>query len=373
MKRWAAFLQSDAGSAVPLLLATALALVLANSPFDETVARVLRIEIAHESLVHWIDNGLMVVFFLLVGMEIKREVVVGELSRLSQVALPVAGALGGMVVPAAIYAAFNWGDREALQGWAIASATDIAFAVAIVAALGPKRVPAGLRLFLLTLAIVDDLGAIVIIAIFYTAKLSTLALIGAGLCIAVLIALNRLGVRRMLPYLAVGVVLWLCVLESGVHATLSGVVLAFCLPLGAPFERLEHVLRPWVLFFIVPVFAFANAGLNLGGVSAAMVRDPIVLGIVAGLFLGKQIGIFAGAALPIAAGLARLPSGATWRQLYGVSVCGGIGFTMSLFIGTLAFGDGSKMPLVQLGVVAGSVLSAAVGYALLRVSGRRSG
>jgi NhaA family Na+:H+ antiporter len=373
MKRWAAFLRSDAGSAVPLLAATVLALVLANSPFDGTVARILRIEIAHDSLVHWIDDGLMVVFFLLVGMEIKREVVTGELSRPSQVALPVAGALGGMVVPAAIYTAFNWGNREALHGWAIASATDIAFAVAIVAALGPKRVPAGLRLFLLTLAIVDDLGAIVIIAVFYTAKLSTLALVGAGFCIAVLIALNRLGVKRMLPYLAVGVLLWRCVLESGVHATLSGVVLAFCLPLGTPFERLEHVLRPWVLFFIVPVFAFANAGLNLDGVSAAMVRDPIVLGIVAGLFLGKQLGIFAGAALPIALGLARLPSGSTWRQLYGVAVCGGIGFTMSLFIGTLAFEGDGKMTLVQLGVLAGSLLSAAVGYALLRVSGRRSG
>ena len=260
MKRWAAFLRSDAGSAVPLLAATVLALVLANSPLDETVAWILRIEIAHDSLLHWIDDGLMVVFFLLVGMEIKREVVVGELSRPSQVVLPIAGALGGMVVPAAIYAAFNWGNREALQGWAIASATDIAFAVAIVAALGPKRVPPALRLFLLTLAIIDDLGSIVIIAIFYTAKLSALALMGAGLCIAVLVALNRFGVKRMLPYLAIGVVLWLCVLESGVHATLSGVVLAFCLPLGERFQRLEHVLRPWVLFFIVPVFAFANAG-----------------------------------------------------------------------------------------------------------------
>jgi NhaA family Na+:H+ antiporter len=373
MKRLKVFLQSDAGSAVPLLAATALALVLANSPLDETVVRLLHIEIAANSLVHWIDDGLMVVFFLLVGMEIKREVVVGELSRPSQVALPIAGALGGILVPAAFYAAFTWGDREALNGWAIASATDIAFAVAIVAALGPKRVPPGLRLFLLTLAIVDDLAAIVIIAIFYTAKLSALSLLGAGLCILALVALNLLGVRRTLPYLSIGVLLWLCVLKSGVHATLSGVVLAFCLPLGEPFERLEHLLRPWVLFFIVPLFAFANAGLNLGGLSAAMVRDPIVLGIVAGLFLGKQLGIFAGAALPIALGWARLPSGATWRQLYGVGVCGGIGFTMSLFIGTLAFEGDGKMPLVQLGVLAGSLLSAAVGYALLRASGRASG
>jgi len=373
MNRLKLFLQSDAGSAVPLLLATVLALVLANSPVDQAVARFLHIEIAANSLVHWIDDGLMVVFFLLVGMEIKREVVVGELARPSQVALPIAGALGGILVPAAFYAAFTWGDREALNGWAIASATDIAFAVAIVAALGPKRVPPGLRLFLLTLAIVDDLAAIVIIAIFYTAKLSALSLLGAGLCIVALVTLNALGVRRTLPYLAIGFVLWLCVLKSGVHATLSGVVLAFCLPLGAPFERLEHALRPWVLFVIVPVFAFANSGLNLGGLTGAMVRDPIVLGIVAGLFVGKQLGIFAGAAVPIALGLARLPAGASWLQLYGVSVCGGIGFTMSLFIGTLAFEGESRLALVQLGVLAGSLLSAAFGYALLRGSERSSG
>ena len=310
----------------------------------------------------------MVVFFLLVGMEIKREVVVGELSRPSQVALPIAGALGGIVVPAVIYAAFTWGDREALNGWAIASATDIAFAVAIVAALGPKRVPPGLRLFLLTLAIVDDLAAILVIAIFYTAKLSALSLAGAGLHPGA--GRAQPAARRTLPYLSIGVLLWLCVLKSA-HATPSGVVLAFCLPLGARSSWLASC--GWVLFFIVPLFAFANAGLNLGGLSAAMVRDPIVLGIVAGLFLGKQLGIFAGAALPIALGLARLPSGATWRQLYGVGVCGGVGFTMSLFIGTLAFEGEGKMPLVQLGVLAGSLLSAAVGYALLRASGRASG
>ncbi|TMJ30733.1 MAG: Na+/H+ antiporter NhaA [Alphaproteobacteria bacterium] len=370
MKRLKVFLQSDAGSAVPLLAAAVLALALANSPLDEAVTRLLHIEIAANSLVHWIDDGLMVAFFLLVGMEIKREVVLGELSKPAQMVLPVAGALGGIVVPAAFYAVFTWGDRAALNGWAIASATDIAFAVAIVAALGPRRVPPGLRLFLLTLAIVDDLAAIVIIAIFYTAQLSTLSLLGAAVCILALVGLNRLGVRRMLPYLAIGIVLWLCVLKSGVHATLSGVVLAFCLPLGERFERLEHELKPWVLFFVMPLFAFANSGLNLGGLTVAMVRDPIVLGIVAGLFVGKQLGVFAGAALPVAFGLARLPDGATWRQLYGVGVCGGIGFTMSLFIGTLAFEGADKLALVQLGVLAGSLLSAAFGYALLRVPGR---
>ena len=371
MKRWAAFLQSDAGSAVPLLAAAVAALVLANTPLGAAVANALHLELATKSVVHWIDDGLMVLFFLLVGMEIKREVAVGELSRPSQVALPVAGALGGILVPAAIYAAFTWRDPTALAGWAIPSATDIAFAVAIVAALGPHRVPPTLRLFLLTLAIVDDLAAIVIIAIFYTAKLSAIALLLAAVCIAVLIALNRFSVRRTWPYLLLGVALWLCVLRSGVHATLSGVVLAFCLPLGRSFEHLEHVLRPWVLFFIVPVFAFANSGLDLGGVTAAMVRDPIVLGIVAGLFLGKQLGIFAGAAGLIALGLGRLPDGASWRQLYGVGVCGGIGFTMSLFIGNLAFEGGDRLPLVQLGVLAGSLLSAVVGCGMLRFNGEK--
>lgn len=370
MKRWVAFLQSDAGSAVPLLGAAVLALLLANSPLGPAVSHALHADLAGKSPTHWINDGLMVVFFLLVGMEIKREVVVGELSRPSQVALPIAGALGGILLPAAIYAGFTWKDPAALAGWAIPSATDIAFAVAIVAALGPKRVPPALRLFLLTLAIVDDLAAIVIIAIFYTAQLSTIALTLAGVCIAGLIALNAFGVRRAWPYLLLGVALWLCVLQSGVHATLSGVILGFCLPLGRSFEHLEHGLRPWVLFFIVPAFAFANSGLDLGGLTTAMLHDPIVIGIVAGLFIGKQVGIFAGAAALIATGLARLPEGATWRQLYGVGVCGGIGFTMSLFIGTLAFTSGDRLPLVQLGVLLGSLLSAVLGYGLLRFGAR---
>ena len=370
MKRWLTFLQSDAGSAVPLLAAALLALVLANSLFAAAVVHFLRIEIAHESLTHWIDDGLMVVFFLMVGMEIKREVVAGELSRPAQVALPIAGAVGGIVLPAAIYAAFNAHDRAALNGWAIPSATDIAFAAAIIGALGSKRVPPSLRLFLLTLAIVDDLAAIAIIAIFYTAKLSTLALLLAGLCILVLVALNALRVRRMWPYLLVGIALWLCVLDSGVHATLAGVVLAFCLPLGDGFDRLEHALRPWVLYLVLPLFAFANAGLD-PAVSGAMLRDPIVIGIAAGLFFGKQLGIFAGAVALIALGVAELPAGANWRQLYGVAVCGGIGFTMSLFIGTSAF-ESDRTGLVQLGVLLGSLLSAALGYAMLRVNGRTS-
>ncbi len=280
-----------------------------------------------------------------------------------------------MLVPAAIYAAFTWKDPLTLHGWAIPSATDIAFAVALLAALG-SRVPGPLKLFLLTLAIVDDLASIIVIAIFYTDDLSTLSLVLAGICILVLLALNLAAVRRNGPYLVVGIVLWVCVLKSGVHATLAGVVLAFCLPLAygtpepdkRPYIGLEHALHPWVTFFVLPLFAFANSGLSLGDVTAAMIVDPVTLGIVAGLFLGKQLGIFAGAGSLIALGVARLPPGATWRQLYGVGVCGGIGFTMSLFIGTLAFEGDRHAPLVRLGVIVGSLLSAAFGYALLHFS-----
>jgi NhaA family Na+:H+ antiporter len=383
MKRAAEFLSSPAGSAVPLLAATLLVLVVANTPLypglNEFLDTKLVITFADHGvakpLLLWINDGLMAVFFLLIGLEIKREVLEGELSRPSQVALPIAGALGGIVLPVAIYAAFTWSDRVALRGWAIPSATDIAFAVALVAALG-RRVPASLRLFLLTLAIVDDLAAIVIIAAFYTSNLSTLSLTLAGLCIALLVGLNLAGVRRSGPYLAVGVALWVCVLKSGVHATLAGVVLAFCMPLAyaterpeeRPFVRLEHALMPWVSFLVLPAFAFANAGLHLANLTTAMLFNPVTIGVEAGLFFGKQVGIFAGAALLIGLGLARLPQGASWRQLYGVSACGGIGFTMSLFIGTLAFPDDQHEQLLRLGVIVGSLLSAALGYGLLRTS-----
>ncbi|SKA33572.1 sodium/proton antiporter, NhaA family (TC 2.A.33.1.1) [Enhydrobacter aerosaccus] len=387
MKRLKALLQSEAGSALPLLAASVLALVIANSPFDWLLSEVLQTKLTvdlggiglSKPLVLWINDGLMAVFFLLVGLEIKREVLEGELSRPALVALPIAAALGGIAVPAAIYAAFTFNDSQALHGWAIPSATDIAFAVAVLAALGP-RVPRSLKLFLLTLAIVDDLAAIVIIAVFYTAELSTLSLALAALCILILVGFNLSGIRRLGPYLLVGIVLWICVLESGVHATLAGVVLAFCLPLSyrtdapeeRPYIRLEHALAPRVSYFVLPAFAFANSGLNLFEMSADMARAPITLGIVAGLFLGKQIGIFAGAATLIVLGLARLPSDVRWSQLYGASVCGGIGFTMSLFIGTLAFESDGHQSMVRLGVLVGSLLSAAVGFTVLRLSPGRS-
>jgi len=261
----------------------------------------------------------------------------------------------------------------ARQGWAIPTATDIAFAVAVLAALG-RRVPHGLKLFLLTLAIVDDFAAIAIIAIFYAHDLSTVSLVLAGVCIAVLLMLNFGGVRRVGPYLVAGVVLWLCVLESGVHATLAGVVLAFCVPLKAagvsgkerPYIELEHALQPWVAYFVLPAFAFANAGVPLANITRQMLFDPITIGIVLGLFFGKQLGIFAASAALIRLGWARLPTGATWGQLYAASLCGGIGFTMSLFIGTLAFPTVQHAPLVRLGVMIASIAAAVLGYAALR-------
>lgn len=381
MKLLRKVLQSEAGSALPLLMAAILALVIANSPFawflSDTLDTTITVDFGgsglSKPLLLWINDGLMAVFFLHVGLEIKREVLEGELSRPSHVALPIAGALGGIAVPALIYALFTWRDPVARHGWAIPSATDIAFAVALLAALG-RRVPRALKLFLLTLAIVDDLAAIVIIAIFYTADLSTLSLALAALCILALVGLNLSGVRRVDPYLAIGIVLWVCVLKSGVHATLAGVVLAFCLPLAyrteapdqRPYVRLEHVLAPYVSFFILPAFALANSGLDLSQMNAEMLVDPVTLGIVAGLFLGKQFGIFGAAALLIRLGLGRLPAGVRWIQLYGVSVCGGIGFTMSLFIGTLAFESQDHQALVRLAVLMGSILSALVGWTVLQ-------
>ena len=389
-KRLKEFIDSEAASALPLVVAALLALVLANSPLAGAVESLLDTRLGlswkfidlSKPLVLWINDGLMALFFLLVGLEIKREVMEGSLSQPSQVALPIAGAIGGMAVPAALYVAFNWSDPAALRGWAIPAATDIAFSLGVLAALG-SRVPLALKVFLTTLAIVDDLGSILIIAIFYTHHLSALALALAGLFIAGLAILNRTGVRRLAPYLVLGALLWVSVLKSGVHATLAGVVLALFIPLksageaageaeGArPAIRLEHVIKPWSAWFIMPVFAFANAGLPLAGLSLASLVAPLPLGIVAGLFLGKQIGIMLGAGLLIVLGIAAMPAGGSWGRLYGVAILGGIGFTMSLFIGTLAFDDAARETQVRLGVLAGSLLSAPVGYLALRLAPRR--
>ena len=385
--RFRQFIDSEAASALPLLGAAVLALVLANSPMAGAVHRLFEIKLGfvwgplglYKPLLLWINDGLMAVFFLLVGLEIKREVVEGALSQPSQMALPVAGAVGGMAVPALVYAAINWSDPTALRGWAIPAATDIAFSLGVLAALG-SRVPLALKVFVTTLAIVDDLGAIVVIAIFYTSDLSPLALGCAALFTAALAILNVAGVRRLLPYLLLGAALWVSVLKSGVHATLAGVVLAMFIPLkpageaeaARPAIRLEHAIKPWSAWFIMPVFAFANAGLPLAGLSLATLVAPVPLGILAGLFLGKQVGIMLGAGLLIACGLARLPDGATWRGLYGVAILGGIGFTMSLFIGNLAFEQNALLEVeVRLGVLAGSLLSAIMGYLVLRFVSKR--
>jgi Na+:H+ antiporter, NhaA family len=384
------FIDSEAASALPLLAAALLALVLANSPLAASVQSLLDTRLGFswkfvdldKPLLLWINDGLMAFFFLLVGLEIKREIMEGSLSQPSQVALPIAGAVGGMAVPAVLYVAFNWSDPVALRGWAIPAATDIAFSLGVLAALG-SRVPLALKVFLTTLAIVDDLGSILIIAIFYTEKLSMLALALAGLFIVGLAILNATGVRRLAPYLVLGALLWVSVLKSGVHATLAGVVLALFIPLKSageaaaaeaarPAIRLEHAIKPWSAWFIMPVFAFANAGLPLAGLSLASLAAPLPLGIVAGLFLGKQIGIMLGAGLLIMLGIAAMPAGGSWGRLYGVAILGGIGFTMSLFIGTLAFDDAAHHAEVRLGVLAGSLLSALVGYAALRLAPRRS-
>jgi Na+:H+ antiporter, NhaA family len=376
------FLKLESAGGFLLLAAAVLALILSNSPLAPLYEALLHLPFGvtlgpfalEKSLLHWINDGLMAVFFFLVGLEIKREVLEGELSSARQVALPGLCALGGVAVPALFYLAFNWTTPETRAGWAIPAATDIAFAIGVLALLG-NRVPEGLKIFLLALAIIDDLGAIVIIAIFYTADLSLLSLGLATLGILGLVLLNRLGVLKLAPYVLIGIFIWVCVLKSGVHATLAGVTLAFAIPLNvagpreaAPLRRCEHALHPWVTFGIMPVFAFANAGVALGAVGIDALLQPVTLGIAGGLFIGKQLGVMLVAVLGTALGLFRLPERATWAQMYGVAVLTGIGFTMSLFIGTLAFAGPEAAAPLRLGVLAGSLLSAVLGYVVLRLA-----
>ncbi len=373
------FLEHEASGGIILCLAAALALIVANSPLAAFYDRLLHVHVSlglpplalSKSIGHWINDGLMAIFFFLVGLEIKREMLVGALSSAKTAALPVIAAVGGMLVPAVIYAAINWDNPIALRGWAIPAATDIAFAVGVMALLG-NRVPPALKIFILALAIIDDLGAIVIIALFYTGDLSFEALALAMLGILALAALNKNRVTQIWPYLLVGFFVWVCVLKSGVHATLAGVATALSIPLAAsssdregPLERLEHAIGPWVSLCILPVFAFANAGVSLAGFSLAHFAAPVPLGIALGLFLGKPIGIYSFARTAIASGLAAAPEGASRLQLFGASVLAGIGFTMSLFIGMLAFTDPAMAVDVRLGVLSGSILSAIAGYAIL--------
>lgn len=372
------FLKVEANGGLLLMGAAATALVLANSPLSPAYFTSIESRIGGLSVIHWINDGLMAAFFLLVGLEIKREFVGGHLKSWKKRVLPGVAALGGMVVPAAIYLSVNLGSDGAPRGWAIPAATDIAFALGILSLLG-SRVPLSLKIFLTALAIIDDLGAVLIIAAFYTAELTAWALAGVAAVSASLVALNRAGVTRLLPYLGGGVVLWFFMLQSGVHATVAGVILAFAIPFrsarsreDSPLLRLESGLHPWVTFLIVPIFGLANAGVSLQGASLESIYAPVPLGVALGLFLGKQAGVFLFAWIAVRAAGVSLPAGASWTQLFGVSVFCGIGFTMSLFIGSLAFaGDSSLQDAAKVGVLIGSVLSALFGAAVLLLSARK--
>lgn len=375
------FLALESASGILLVIAALLAMLVVNSPLQGWYELLLNTPVAVQigalkiakPLLLWVNDGLMALFFLTVGLEIKRELVDGELSDLSKAALPVIAAIGGMAAPALVYTLINHQDPQAMRGWAIPTATDIAFALGVLSLLG-KRVPASLKLFLLTLAIVDDLGAIVIIAVFYTTQLSALSLSVAAGALVVLFILNRRGVLSLTPYLLVGLVMWIAVLKSGVHATLAGVLLAFFIPLRAPeesdhtlAERLEHDLHGSVAYVILPLFAFMNTGVSLAGLSINSILEPIPLGIAAGLFVGKQLGIFGACWLAIKLRLAQLPSGMGFWELYGIAILGGIGFTMSLFISSLAFQQEAQTLVTndRLGILVGSISSAVIGYLVL--------
>jgi NhaA family Na+:H+ antiporter len=377
-----AFFHHEASGGLLLIIAAAAALLIDNSPLAWLYNRLLDTPVGvrvadlqiEKPLVLWINDGLMAIFFFLVGLEIKRELLTGELSTFSKAVLPAIAAAGGMLVPSLIYIAVNLGDPIALRGWAIPAATDIAFAVGVLALLG-ERVPSSLKIFLLALAILDDVGSILIIALFYTADLHWISLLLAAIGAIFLWVLNARGVTRLAPYLLTGVFMWVCVLKSGIHATLTGVVAAMAIPLAtrnseepSPLEQLEESLHPWVTFVVLPLFAFANAGVSLAGLSLAKLLDGVPFGIAFGLALGKPVGIFGATWTAVAVGLAAKPDGARWQQILGVSMLGGIGFTMSLFIGMLAFSDATHAAQLRLGVLVGSVLSAVAGYCVLRVS-----
>jgi len=377
------FLKLESASGLLLIVATVIALILANIPatlaaYNGLLGLHLTVAVGglgvDKPLLLWINDALMVLFFMLVGLELKREVVEGQLSRPDQVVLPILAAVGGLVVPAAIYWYINGDYQSQRNGWAIPTATDIAFALAMLSLLG-SRVPASLKIFLATIAIVDDIAAIIIIAVFYTSDLSMESLALAGLGIGVLAALNRARVMRLAPYMLTAAFIWFCVLKSGVHATLAGVVVAAFIPLRAqddhsPARQLEHSLHPWVAYAVLPIFAFANAGVSFLGMTSDNLSKGVPMGIIFGLFFGKQIGVFGMILLARLLRLAELPKGATWSQVYGVAILCGIGFTMSLFIGTLAFehGDFNLLPGVKLGVLVGSLLSAGFGLLVLHLA-----
>ncbi len=375
-----AFLKSGAGGGLVLMAAAALALVVANSPLAPAYFGALGTYLGPLNLSHWINDGLMAVFFLLVGLEIKREVLDGQLSSWSRRILPGVAALGGMAVPALVFLLFNGDDPATARGWAIPAATDIAFALGVLSLLG-SRVPTSLKVFLTALAIIDDLGAVLIIALFYSGDLSTLHLGGAAAVLGGLVLLNRLRFERLWPYLLLGLLLWWLVLGSGVHATVAGVLLALTIPLRAspsrpddatsPLHRLEHGLHPWATFLVIPIFGFANAGVSFAGLSADALTSSLTLGVALGLLVGKLVGVFGAALAVVRLGWADMPAGAGTLQLLGVALLCGIGFTMSLFIGLLAFADQPALQEeVKLGILSGSLVAGLLGWGVLRVAPR---
>ncbi|TNH08864.1 Na+/H+ antiporter NhaA [Testudinibacter sp. TR-2022] len=376
------FLKLESAGGITLLATSALALIFANSFLSPYYFELLNtpvvVQFGEQGIAKpfllWVNDGLMAVFFVLVGLEVKREIVLGSLSSYQQAILPVLAALGGMVVPALVFTFFNFNDPVAMEGWAIPMATDIAFALGIMALLG-KRVPLPLKIFLLALAIIDDLGAIIVIALFFAHGLSTEAMLGAGLSVIILIIMNRMRISALCAYLFVGMVLWICVLKSGVHATLAGVILGFTIPITAkdgssPLESLEHALNPWSAFFILPIFAFANAGVPLGGVNLETLAGALPLGIMLGLLIGKPLGVFSFCFIAIKLKIAKLPLLVNLKHIFAVSVLCGIGFTMSMFLSGLAFEEAGESinTLSRIGILLGSTISAVLGLVLLRAS-----
>ena len=384
------FLQKESTSGIILMLVTVIALIFSNTFLSEFYTNFLHTTIEFKigtileiskPLILWVNDGLMAIFFLLIGLEIKRELLLGHLSTFSKITLPGIAAIGGMLVPALIYVFFNYDNELAIRGWAIPTATDIAFALGIVYLLG-KKVPTSLKIFLMALAIFDDLGAILIIAFFYTSSLSLSSLFFALICIIILIIMNKMQITRVSAYALIGLLLWVFVLKSGVHATLAGIILAFTIPLNAinhkrkrvsPVKSLQHYIHFWVAFYILPIFAFVNAGIDLRTLEISQVFNPVSLGIILGLFLGKQVGVFLFVYLAVKFNFAKLPKYTTWRQVYGISVLTGIGFTMSLFVDSLAFEDSSMFAYTdKLAILIGSILSGLFGYfILLRSKGKR--
>ncbi|ANU07507.1 Na+/H+ antiporter NhaA [Paraurantiacibacter namhicola] len=377
------FLKEESAGGIVLMIAAVLALILANSPLSDEYFGALASQVAltvngagiDKPALLWINDGLMAIFFFLVGLEVKREVLTGQLSSWKQASLPLFAAIGGMALPAAVFIAINIGTPENLNGWAIPAATDIAFALGVLALLG-NRVPVALKALLLAVAVIDDIGAIAVIALFYTPSVDVGALLMAGIMLGALFVVGRLKVGRSIPYIVLGVVLWYFVLKSGVHATLAGVALAMTVPLydrrgNSVLERMEHALHPWVAFMVVPIFALANAGVSLFDIRPESLLAPLPLGIALGLIIGKQLGIVGFAFIAVKTGIATLPKHVGWKQVWGLSLIAGIGFTMSLFIGNLAFADAAQIAAVKVGVLAGSLIAALAGVLILR-SGKQT-